>query len=120
MLSSTRILTSRVVVKRALSSGVTSSNRLAIAQALLRAKTIRTAKDEAALKAAIVSSPKIDTHHLPAELSEFGNYLSSGGAAASAPFVADPNAWQNKVWWKFMLEEYSRPFQILWMVGGSL
>jgi hypothetical protein len=52
MLSSTRILTSRVVVKRALSSGVTSSNRLAIAQALLRAKTIRTAKDEAALKAA--------------------------------------------------------------------
>ncbi len=120
MLSSARsLLFSRVVLKNSMSS-VTSQNRLSIAQSLLRAKAIRTAKDEASLAAVVTSSPKIDTHHLPAELSEFGNYLTSGGAAASAPFVSDPKAWQNKVWYQFMYEEYSRPFQKWIFVGGAV
>ena len=101
-------------------SNVSSQNRLNIAQGLLRAKAIRASKDEAAVKAASSSAPAIDAHHLPAELSEFSNYLVSGGAQASAPFVPDPNAWQNKVWYQFMYEEYTRPFQKHIFIFGTL
>lgn len=96
--------------RRALSS----SPRVTIAQSLLRFEAITAAETEAQLQAAKTAAPAEISTSLPESLQPLGSYLHSS-STGQAPYVPDPNAWQNLPFVSFVSREARRPMNI-WML----
>jgi hypothetical protein len=95
-----------------------ASPKIAIAQNIMRLKTISEAADEAALAKAVAAPlPNIDVNNLPKELDDFGPMIALGALKSGDKFVPDPKAWQNMGWMDLAQHEYSRPEVWPFVVG---
>lgn len=99
--------------RRALSS----SARVTIAQSLLRFEAITAAETEAQLQAAKNAAPAQISTTLPESLQPLASYLHSS-STGQAPYVPDPNAWQNLPFLAFVKRESRRRMNIWILVVG--
>jgi hypothetical protein len=104
--SSVRRFGSTLVAKKAFSS---VSPKIAIGQHILRLDEIFHAADEAALtKIAASPLPSVDPNNLPAQLKDLASWYALDNVSASDKFIPDPDAWQNKKFWDFVVEDAQR------------
>ena len=96
------------------------STRQTIVQSAMRFGQVAAAKNEAELAAAKAASPSFDAHNLQGDVAALQGYISAGGAGTQAPYVADPNAWQNMPFLQFVKREYSRPINFWVLMVGPL
>ena len=89
-----------------------------IAKNILVFKELKAATSEAALEAAMKSSPVIDVAKLQPELQNLKGYLSAPPAAVGATFTKDPTAWQNMDFASFVGVEAARDNTWPFVAGG--
>ena len=99
---------------------MSSSPRLTVVQSAIRFGRVAAAKNETELAAAKAFSPQIDPHNLQGDVAGLQGYISAGGTATQAPYVPDPNAWQNLPFLQFVKREYSRPINFWILIVGPL
>lgn len=95
-------------------AAMSSSPRMTIAQSFLRFEAITGAETEAELQAAKAAAPAQISANLPESLQPLTTYLNSS-SVGQAPYVPDPNAWQNLPFLSFVSRESRRPINI-WML----
>ena len=101
--------------RRALSTG---NPRLTVAQAALQLQAISSSTNEAELQAAQTAIAVPSTTDLPEVLAPLSGYLNSSAGATQAPYVPDPNAWQNLPFFQFVVREAKRPMNVWILIIG--
>ena len=96
------------------------SSRQTIVQSAMRFGQVAGASSEAELAAAKAAPTTFDAHNLQGDVAALQGYLSAGGAGTQAPYVKDPNAWQNMPFLQFVKKEYSRPINFWVLMVGPL
>lgn len=91
--------------------------RLVIARGALQVQAISAAKTEAELEAALAIDLQ-STTNLPASIKGLEPFLNSSTGATQAPYVPDPNAWQNLPFLQFVAREAKRPINIWILLIG--
>lgn len=96
------------------------SSRQTIVQSAMRFGRVAAANNEAELTAAKAASPTFDPHNLQGDVAALQGYMDAGGSTTQAPYVKDPNAWQNMPFLQFVKKEYSRPINFWILIVGPL
>jgi hypothetical protein len=109
------MLRSALIVRK-----MSTSPRMTIAQGMLKIQALSNASSQEALAAAVTHTPTIDTTKLPDEIAHLDTYLTSTIGVKQAPFVPNPDAWQNMPLWKYVITEYWRPMNRWVFIVGPM